>query len=263
MEQFAVQGQYLLKLKEDDMPPNPRDEADNFGTMVCFHPRYRLGDAHSYRDSDDFLLDVLSDTLGSDEEAERFREHIRDNFDHEAMGWPTYDRAVDDCLLKEISKNNVILPLYLYDHSGITINTTGFSCPWDSGQVGWIYATEDAVLKDFGGKLLNKDNRAQAEKLLAAEVKQYDHYLRNDCYRYELYENGEEIDSCSGFLGDIDEVRNALKSYLQEECQGMVEMLEESPPPRRHTIKELMDLARARQASQISPASGRLCSEAR
>ena len=30
----------------------------------------------------------------------------------------------------------VFLPLYLFDHSGITMNTSGFSCPWDSGQVG-------------------------------------------------------------------------------------------------------------------------------
>ena len=30
------------------------------------------------------------------------------------------------------------LPLYLYDHSGLTLATTPFSCPWDSGQVGWV-----------------------------------------------------------------------------------------------------------------------------
>ncbi len=34
----------------------------------------------------------------------------------------------------------IILPLYLYDHhSGITMNTSGFNCQWDSGQVGVIY----------------------------------------------------------------------------------------------------------------------------
>ena len=33
-----------------------------------------------------------------------------------------------------VQREDVIaLPLYLYDHSGITMNTTGFSCPWDSG----------------------------------------------------------------------------------------------------------------------------------
>ena len=49
------------------------------------------------------------------------------------------DWFLDDCLsalstgelfsLVEQMEGMVILPLYLYDHSGITMNTTGFSCP--------------------------------------------------------------------------------------------------------------------------------------
>ena len=61
------------------------------------------------------------------------------------FGSPDYERQVDERLMKVISQKYLMLPLYLYDHSGITMNTTGFSCPWDSGQVGWIYAfKEDA-----------------------------------------------------------------------------------------------------------------------
>ena len=44
----------------------------------------------------------------------------------------------------------VLLPLYLYDHSGITMNTGGFSCPWDSGQVGWIFADGNAIRREYG-----------------------------------------------------------------------------------------------------------------
>ena len=44
----------------------------------------------------------------------------------------------------------VALPLYLYDHSGITMNTSGFSCPWDSGQVGWIYCTKKRFREETG-----------------------------------------------------------------------------------------------------------------
>jgi hypothetical protein len=33
-------------------------------------------------------------------------------------------------------KGTIIKGLFLYDHSGITISTGRFSCPWDSGQVG-------------------------------------------------------------------------------------------------------------------------------
>ena len=48
-------------------------------------------------------------------------------------------------LVEIVKEENVILPLYLYDHSGITMNTTGFSCGWDSGVVGFIYCSK----KDF------------------------------------------------------------------------------------------------------------------
>lgn len=44
----------------------------------------------------------------------------------------------------------IILPLYLYDHSGITMSTSVFSCPWDSGQVGWIYASKQKFIDETG-----------------------------------------------------------------------------------------------------------------
>ena len=44
----------------------------------------------------------------------------------------------------------IILPLYLYDHSGITMSTGPFSCPWDSGQVGWIYAPKQKFIDETG-----------------------------------------------------------------------------------------------------------------
>lgn len=99
------------KVVHDEDAPNPRKEFDCFGKMVCFHRRYDLGDKHDLK-------------------AEDFN------------GWDELE-----AYLKEDLKAAVVLPLYLYDHSGITINTTGFSCPWDSGQVGFTYATEGRDFK--------------------------------------------------------------------------------------------------------------------
>ena len=51
--------------------------------------------------------------------------------------------------LKELAeRKNVVLPLYLYDHSGITMScdlTYPYNDRWDSGQVGWIYASHQRV----------------------------------------------------------------------------------------------------------------------
>ena len=38
-----------------------------------------------------------------------------------------------------------ITPIYMYEHSGITISTKPFGDVWDSGQVGYIYTTKEKM----------------------------------------------------------------------------------------------------------------------
>jgi hypothetical protein len=93
------------------------------------------------------------------------------------------------------------LPLFLYDHSGITMSTAPFSCSWDSGQVGFIYMDRETYLKEFGGKRVNKKRLYDC---LRAEVEEYDNYLTGDVYGYKVVEDesGDVIDSCWGYFGD-------------------------------------------------------------
>ena len=122
---------------------NPRSW-DNLGTMVCFHNRYDLGDKHEY-----------------------------DHRDY--SGWDEMESAIikneDTC---------VILPLYLYDHSGITMNTTGFSCRWDSGQVGFVFVSKKKVREEYGVKRIDKKLIEKVTELLVNEVKTYDMYLTGE-----------------------------------------------------------------------------------
>jgi len=144
------------------------------------------------------------------------------------------DWFLDDCLstlriseLKELIERiegMVILPLYLYDHSGITMNTGGFSCSWDSGQVGWIYADIDMIKNNYGE--VTPETVVKAESLLESEVKEYDYYLTGQCYGFKLYEGDKEKESCWGFLGDINDVAKYIKEYLPSECENIVDSLE-------------------------------------
>ncbi len=94
----------------------------------------------------------------------------------------------------------VLLPLYLYDHSGLTVSTTPFSCRWDSGQVGWVYLTAADVASEFADV---PDARARATALLVAEVEDYDRYLTGDVWAYTLIDgDGDIIDSCAGYHGE-------------------------------------------------------------
>lgn len=162
----------VLVIEQDNDPENPR-EWDTLGKMVCFHKRYNLGDEH----------DLNSVDFGTWDDMET---HL-----YEKMG---------ACL---------VLPLYLYDHSGITISTAPFSCPWDSGQIGFIYATKDEMKKDFG-KIPISDAMKAMEKILNSEVELYDLYLCGEVYRYTMfkvqtcdlgYEHRISMDSCWGFYG--------------------------------------------------------------
>lgn len=251
---------YTLLVKQDDDPPNPRVDADNFGTMVCFHPRYNLGDAHAYADSDDFLQDLFVETVGGGERGEAMYGKLLDKFDateHGGPGSPALARAVDDALLAVIRKKHIVLPVYLYDHSGLSISTRPFSCPWDSGQVGWVVASRDNILKEYGGQKLTQAKLERAETLLRSEVDTYDHYLRGDCVGYELYKGGKMVDSCWGFLGDEKESLAMIEEYMPSACKGITAALAE--PRTRAPLRQRLQQAgvQAQNHPKPPPAPGR------
>jgi len=125
----------------------------------------------------------------------------------------------------------LILPVFLYDHSGITINTTGFSCPWDSGQVGYIYASHAKIAEEYGK--VDETTLEKARKVLVSEVEIYDQYLRGDVYGYVVTkitrckecarDEKEVVDSCFGYFGYdhkknglLDSIPKKYRKYLKE-----------------------------------------------
>jgi hypothetical protein len=103
------------------------------------------------------------------------------------------------------------------------MNTTGFSCPWDSGQVGWIYITREKVRKEYGCKRVTKKMVEKIKGYLRNEVETYDQYLTGDVYGFRITdeETEEEMDSCWGFFGE---------KYCMEEAESIVKHLIENEP---------------------------------
>jgi len=100
------------------------------------------------------------------------------------------------------------LPVYAYVHSGVALNTTGFNCPWDSGQSGFIHITRKTTLEWQGGKVLTAKRRAAVLDSLRAVVETYSQWLNGECYGYIISTaptddnpDCEELDSCYGFIG--------------------------------------------------------------
>ena len=151
-----------IKIYQDDDPCEGPREWDNFGKIICFHPRYDLGDKH--------------------------------------------DMSKEE-LLETVQREDVIaLPLYLYDHSGITMNTSGFSCPWDSGKVGYIYITYEKIKKEYNKKRVTKSLVNKVIKYLRQEVKTYDDHLTGNVYGFVIEnKEGDHVDSCWGYYGNYEE----------------------------------------------------------
>lgn len=195
MIKVARNATHTCLIYDDPTPDNPRDTYEPFGHMVCWHRRYDLGDKHTYESPDGFLEAMC-------------RRYVPDFTCPEKL---TLSAKLD--LLAEVPAF-VILPLYLFDHSGLSISTTSFNDPWDSGQVGWIYATPDDLRENFMREPTDQDIW-NALPTLRQEVNEYDLYLRGFASCFELYENdGVQIDACSNIFCDINPEDHICKNYL-------------------------------------------------
>lgn len=198
---------YTIRIINDDAPLNPRTDYDNLGTMACVHSSYNLGDEggmENLRDS------VRQHPLWHD----CWQDYTSDKFQAE-------DEDHDWWVQKAQQFGFVVLPLYLYDHSGITMRTSAFSCPWDSGMVGVIFASPATIRKEYGlgpKQRIPKKVKEHVSKVLQGEVETYDQYLRGDVWGYSIEDkDGEEEDSVWGFFGQdycLEEAKSVVDTYL-------------------------------------------------
>jgi len=210
MEQILKYKGYNIEIVADNDADSPRTAYDNCGVMCCWHSRYNLGDMESNGKKG---RERSYEPISKGWDGESWLEHMA-NIDTEV---DDYEFSGRDCLRMIREQGTVILPLYLYDHSGITMNTKGFSCGWDSGQVGWIYITKDKIEAESW-------TPEQAEKYLEGEVQVYDDYLTGNVYGYKVTDaDGEDKDSCWGYYGDpeesgcIDEAKGMIDWYVKKD----------------------------------------------
>ena len=184
-----VEDDLRLRVYQDDDNSNDPMGWDNLGTIATWHRNYQLGNMQPGGDPQEFL----------------------------------------DELEEEYGDNLVILPVYMYDHSGITINTSGYSCSWDSGQLGYIYVTPDEIIKEYGK--LDNESKKKARAVLEAEIEIYDHHIRGNVYNFTLekrdsckeykHDDWEIIDSVGGFIGDFKDNYNGMKDHIPPEAENM------------------------------------------
>jgi len=174
---------YAIKVFYDEDFSSSECLEDILGRLVCSHRKYNLGN-------------------------ERARN---------TGLYSSWEEWLEEEVLKPNKRQVVYLPLYLYDHSGITMSTTPFECRWDSGQVGYIYATKDEIRKRYNVKRCTKKVVEDVLVDFRTTIKEYDSYLRGDVYGFEITKPGDDevIDSIWGYVGDMD--------YVISEAEGIID----------------------------------------
>ena len=169
-DKFAItttDGRELRLVIEQELFPEDPRSWDNLGTMLCCHRDYRLGDCNTNRETEEQLAKICRKYGKSDEEIDEM----------------TFAEEVQFIL----NQDDVCgFPLWLYDHSGISMSTTRQSA-WDSSFVGLIFVEKDSYLAQMG---LKEDIywKVRAEKALESEIEIYSDFLEGNVYQWALYE---------------------------------------------------------------------------
>lgn len=193
-ESFEVENQ-TLNIFYDGTAESPRTW-DSLGTIVAWHSRYDLmDDGESYADA---------------------RQFFEYNTEHNFETQDGIDNASDRRLFNLFQKDNIILPVYMFEHGNVILRTSSFSDKWDSGQVGYIFVSKEDVKKEYDVKRISKKLREKVESVLKSEIEVYSKYVNGDVIGFELLDNeGKQVDSCHGFYG-YDYKNNGMLDHLPE-----------------------------------------------
>lgn len=106
-------------------------------------------------------------------------------------------------LIDEYLKDNFVkaYPLYKYEHSGIVLSLSPFSCRWDSGQIGWYVITKESIDKyeEDHFYCYDKEESDSIKELCESELRIFNQYLSGEIYGYTYTSTDGEEDSCWGY----------------------------------------------------------------
>jgi hypothetical protein len=109
----------------------------------------------------------------------------------------------------DFSFDGVMLPVFKFEHSGVKYSTRSFSDPWDSGQVGFIYALGETL--EFNG--FDPTDKERAAEVLRSEVDTFSKWADGEVYWWSLEQaiecahchnvEWDHLDSVGGFIGGV------------------------------------------------------------
>lgn len=265
--------EYCLHVRQEDQIDDPRREEDHITTMACFHRRHTLGDDTGFKDPGAFMRSlaerlgdkaVLAKKIRKLGVPKRTLDAVLDSVDpsgktrkRTASGTPLPENITDEDLFQAfldaleddpgmsglaidvIREKAAVLPIWLYDHSGLTISCDAnpgypYNDRWDACQVGWIVAEKDKIMDAM--MCQEHEWREKAVDVMKADISTYDMYLSGEVYWFQLRsrpagtepsdqssaDEWDEMDSCGGFYG-ADAIASGMLEAADNGCLEAVE----------------------------------------
>ena len=201
---------FTIGITPDEIIESPRTAYDgHVGLFLAKHPRYNLGDVkdgeYGIIPGTDCSVDLETVHHAVNMQKAPFVKWAEDEGYAPEDAEADYD-VIDKC---------VYLPLYLLDHSGLSLHTRR-TCRWDSGLIGYAIA--------YVGPDGNAD---EVEKQLQAEFDDYARWIEGDCYYWSVSdETGRVLDQMSDVCGYS---FDTAKQHAEGFCAGYAAEWPEPP----------------------------------
>ena len=110
----------------------------------------------------------------------------------------------------------VLLPLYMLDHSGVSLRTTPFNDPWDSAWVGYVVVTPESQ-RNMG----TSDDRLM--DVVKSELYELEQRINGRVYFVEVTHPDGEYEVCGGLYDQEKETPEAAMDRWLIERLGITE----------------------------------------
>ena len=232
---------------DNDPALHPRHDEDHVGRMLCWHPKYKLGDEHEYEHPNQWIAEQIRKLtpeqvlplvrervsgktfvgnlvfryredyyrrmggLTKEERRQEWPEWIADHF-FETHQAGMMERGIE--LLRDLGY--VILPLSVYDHSGVTMWIGSNPGGWDTSMVGFI-VSDPEHLKKMGAEDLGQE---RLREIFKVEVNEFDCFLRGEVFGVIIETpDNDHAESCWCMIGlDLarEEAREMADPFVRE-----------------------------------------------
>lgn len=191
LNRWTTETGYTVRIVHDEDCENPRDNDGHFVWLGFPHRRYTIGDTTIDPERLELPCNVCD---GTDADCTTcYGDNVRSVRSlADLIAWVTaeYDARL-------------VVPVGMLDHSGVSYYLGGGphwsdSAGWDSGTCGVMVAT-NAALAEWGIPDATDD---ELRRQMTAELDEYTRWANGDCWGYVITDvNGDEVDSCWGFIG--------------------------------------------------------------